>query len=280
MTTSPYVFTPSTEIQTGPCAGLWFAFRKRQLLVTDAFAPPRVEAPDALGLSPLRVQFLGHLDGEACFSAELPADAEPPPDMQFRELRQLFGRMPEPLMAVAGRAVQIVHWDRAHQYCGTCAAPTGYHSSQRARVCSTPGCGAVFYPRLSPAIIVIVERGPEVLLARSPHFPPQIYSALAGFVDPGESVEDAVHREVFEETGVRIKNLRYFGSQPWPFPDSLMLGFHADYASGEVVADPQEIEDAGFFHIDAMPKTFPGRVSISQWLLHDFLRRHGRAPPS
>jgi NADH pyrophosphatase NudC (nudix superfamily) len=129
---------------------------------------------------------------------------------------QLFGRLSDALMGVAGRAVQIVEWDRTHQFCGACGGETLPHDKARARVC--PRCKLEAYPRIAPAMIVLVERGEEVLLARSPHFPPGIYGALAGFVDAGESAEEAVHREVHEETGVLVKNVRYFGSQPWPFP--------------------------------------------------------------
>jgi NAD+ diphosphatase len=193
--------------------------------------------------------------------------------MRFRDLRQLFGRMQDELIAVAGRAVQIVEWDRTHQFCGACASPTSSIPTRRARVCTNERCKLEFFPRLSPAMIVAVERGREILLARSPHFPPEIYSVLAGFVDPGESAEEAVRREVFEEVGLRVTNIRYFGSQPWPFPHSLMLGFIADYESGELALEADEIEDARFFHVDELPKTFPGRVSISQWLLHDFIDR-------
>ncbi len=269
-------FVPSSRFQSPAGAGLWFAFRKRELLVSDAFAVPNLPALDVLGLRAARVQFLGMLDGEACFSAELSADAEPPRGAQFRDLRQLYGRMRDTLLAVATRAVQIMEWDRTHQYCGACAAPTEPHEKARSRVCSNPSCKLEHYPRLSPAIIVAVERGEEILLARSPHFPATIFSVLAGFVDPGESVEEAVHREVFEETGVRVSNVRYFGSQPWPFPNSLMLGYQAQYEAGELVLDPDEIEEAQFFHVDALPPMFPGRVSISQWLIHDFCARHGR----
>ena len=171
--------------------------------------------------------------------------------------------------------MQVMHWDRTHQFCGACASPTRPHGSARARVCTNADCGLEHYPRLSPAIIVAVERGDEILLARSPHFPPGIYSVLAGFVDPGESAEEAVVREVFEETAIRVTNVRYFGSQPWPFPHSLMLGFQADYESGAVSPQEGEIEDAGFYRVDALPKTFPGNISISQWLLRDFVRRRG-----
>lgn len=253
-------------------------FRGRELLVGEGFCVPRGDSPAAFGLSPLRVQFLGRLDGEMCFSAELGRGQEPPGRMRFLDLRQLYGRLPESLTGVAARAVQMVEWDRTHQFCGACAAPTEYHPKARARVCTSPACGLEFFPRLSPAMIVAVERGPEILLARSRHFAPGRYSVLAGFVDPGESVEDAVHREVFEETGVRVKNLRYFGSQAWPFPNALMIGFQADYESGEVTPDGEEIEHAAFFHAERLPETAPGRVSISQWLLHDFLWRHGRVP--
>jgi len=253
---------------------LWFAFRRRELLLSERFELPTSELfGGSSGLTPLRTQPLGLLGERACFSAELPSDAAAPAGLQFCDLLRLFGQLEESLLAVAGRAVQVVEWDRTHQFCGACATPTRLHEKRRARVCTNPDCRLEFFPRVAPAMIVAVERGPEILLARSPHFPPEIYSVLAGFVDPGESAEEAVHREVFEEVGLRVENVRYFGSQPWPFPNSLMLGFRADYLSGELVLEADEIEDARFFHVDALPKTFPGRVSISQWLLQDFIAR-------
>ena len=276
MTRRSLSFVPSTRFQERAGSGLWFAFRRRELLLVDGNSLPSGPSLETIGLSPVRVQFLGCLEGEACFSAELPPDVDPPPGAHFQDLRQLLGRLEERLTAVASRAVQIMEWDRTHQFCGACGSPTEPHPTMRARVCASPACKLEHFPRVSPAMIVAVERGPEILLARSPHFPPQVYSVLAGFVDPGESVEEAVHREVAEETGVQVRNLRYFASQPWPFPHSLMLGFQAEYESGELSLDPEEIEDAGFFHVDALPKTFPGRVSISQWLLDDFCARHGR----
>ena len=135
------------------------------------------------------------------------------------------------------------------------------------------------YPRLAPAMIVAVERDDEILLARSPHFPPGIMSVLAGFVEPGESAEHAVEREVYEETRIYVKNVRYFSSQAWPFPNSLMLGFRADYDGGEIEVDGVEITEADWFKAREMPGFFPGRVSISQWLIHDFLERNGIDPP-
>ena len=279
MPRTPLTFVPSTQTQARHDHGLWFAFRKRELLVLEDWTVPSGPSLEFHGVSPVRVQFLGHLGEQACYSAELAADVSPPPGAQFRDLRQLYGRVPEEIMAVSGRAVQIMEWDRTHQFCGACGSPTEPHAKTRSRVCINPACKQEHYPRLSPAMIVAVERGPELLLARSPHFPAGMYSVLAGFVDPGESAEEAVHREVFEEAGVRVKNVRYYGSQPWPFPNSLMLGFQADYESGELVIDRDELEDAGFFHVDALPGIRRGRISISQWLIQDFCTRHGRQLP-
>ncbi|MCG8590473.1 MAG: NAD(+) diphosphatase [Proteobacteria bacterium] len=265
-------FIPSTKPSPeASSTGYWFAFRKRELLVTESGGVESLESLETLGLSPLRTQFLGMLGDTPCHSAELPDDAPAPAGMRFRDLRMLYGQVSETLAALAGRAVQIVEWDRQHQFCGACAAPTKRAEHDRSRLCTQ--CGLAHFPRLSPAIIVAVERGEEILLARGPQFPPGIYSVLAGFVDPGESVEDAVHREVEEEVGIRVRDVRYFGSQPWPFPNSLMLGFTAQYASGEIRPDLHEIEDAGWYRADALPNVFPGRISISQWLLHDFLER-------
>ncbi len=276
---APFQFTPSADPRPPEGRGLWFIFRGREMLLGEGLSVPSGGPRAPLGLSPRRVQFLGRLEGEMCFSAELGPEAVQPAGTRFVDLRQLYGLLPEPLTGVAARAVQTVEWDRTHQFCGACAAPTRYHPKARARVCTNAACRLEFFPRLSPAVIVAVERGPEILLARSPHFAPGRYSVLAGFVEPGESVEEAVHREVFEEAGVRVRDLRYFGSQPWPFPNALMLGFQAEYAGGEVRPDGDEVEHAAFFHAGRLPETAPGRVSIAQWLLHDFLWRHGRVPP-
>jgi NAD+ diphosphatase len=271
-------FVPSSRFTTPARRGLWFAFRKRELLVRADFMLPEDLWLEELQLTPVRTQFLGEWGSLACYSAQLQPDVQPPPGMQFVDLRALYFRGLDPaLYALAGRAVQIMDWDRTHQFCGACGTLTQPHAQSRARFC--PSCGLEAYPRVSPAMIVSVERGEEVLLARSPHFPPGIYSTLAGFVDPGESAEECVHREVLEETGVRVKNIRYYQSQPWPFPHSLMLGFWCDWESGEVVPEPGEIEDAAFFHVDKLPPLFPTRRSIGAQLLVDFCERHGRVYP-
>ena len=256
-------------------ATLWFLFRGRELLVTPAGGVLAAREPVALGTALVRRQFLGFLGARPCWSGELAPDAEAPSGMWFRDLRMLYGQLPPELHEVASRAVQIMDWDRGHQFCGACGAPTRTSESERARVCER--CAAVYYPRLAPSMIVAVERDDRILLARAKQFPRGIYSVLAGFVEPGESVEETVAREVFEETAVEVEDVRYFGSQPWPYPHSLMLGFQARWRAGEIQVDGIEIEAADWFAADDMPMTFPGSVSISQWLIRDFLVRHGRA---
>jgi NAD+ diphosphatase len=143
--------------------------------------------------------------------------------------------------------MQILAWDRTHQYCGQCGTPTENAGHERSKRC--PNCGLVAYPRLSPAIIIAVvrrsEEGNRLLLARNHRFPPGRYSVLAGYVEPGESLEECAYREVLEEVGIRIKNMHYFGSQPWPFPHSLMIGFTAEFDGGEIRLEESEIADAG-----------------------------------
>ncbi|MEM9177424.1 MAG: NAD(+) diphosphatase [Myxococcota bacterium] len=255
-----------------------FAFKGRDLLVTEDGGLPDVSQIDEAGYEAVRRQYLGSLDGRHCFSAELESDASPKGGLRFSNLHGLYASLDEATHAVAGRAVQIVEWDRTHQFCGACAEPTVVSETDRSRAC--PSCRIPMYPRLAPAMIVAVERGDEILLGRSPHFPAGIMSVLAGFVEPGESAEDAVKREVYEETKILVKNVQYYSSQAWPFPNSLMLGFRAEYASGEIEVDGVEVVAAEWFKAKEMPNFFPGRVSISQWLIHDFLARNGVEPPA
>jgi NAD+ diphosphatase len=273
-TLPPFRFVPHHSPPEDPGdKPLVFAFRGREMLVTEDHRLPEVEQIDAHGFEAVRRQYLGVLDGRHCFSAELPDDAAPAGPLKFTNLHMLHGTLDEHTHAIAGRAVQIVEWDKTHQYCGACAEPTVLSENDRSRMC--PRCKIPMFPRLSPAMIVAVERGDEILLGRSPHFPEGIMSVLAGFVEPGESAEHAVVREVFEETSIHVKNVQYFSSQPWPFPNNLMLGFRAEYESGEIEVDGVEVVEASWFRARDMPNFFPGRVSISQWLIHDFLERNG-----
>ena len=168
--------------------------------------------------------------------------------------------------------MQIVEWERTHRFCGRCGAPTAPAEGERAMRCRK--CGLLAFPRLSPAVIVLIHRGDEVLLARSHRFPEGMYSALAGFVEPGETVEGALIREVAEEVGVRVRDLEYRGSQPWPFPNSLMLGFFAEYAGGEIVPEAAEIAEAAWFPVDALP-TIPGPISIANRLITAWVAGRG-----
>lgn len=264
----------TTPFSPQPEPSWWFAFVSNKLLVhikgTLSQIPNFVSLAE-IGLEPVRTQFLGTLDGQPCYSAQLPKDTIVPNGMSLLGLRELYGMLDEDLYMLSGRAIQIVEWDRTHQYCGHCATPTTQLSHERAKRC--PKCGLVNYPRLSPAIIVLVSRGEEVLLARAPRFPIGMYSVLAGFVEPGESLEETVVREVREEVGIEVKDIRYFGSQPWPFPNSLMIGFTATYASGDIVIEPQELVEAGWFTKHNLPQ-IPPKSSIARKLIDWFVSTH------
>jgi NAD+ diphosphatase len=254
----------------------WFAFRRNKLLVrldsSQASLPSLVHFED-LELSTRCQHYLGKLDGAHCFAVEVDEGASPPPGMTFEGLRELYGRLDEDLFWIAARAVQIVEWDKTHQFCGRCGVRMKGRPTERAKEC--PQCGLLHFPRLAPAIIVLIERGNELLLARSRRFTTGMYSVLAGFVEPGESLEEAVVREIQEEVGLRVKDLRYFGSQPWPFPHSLMIGFTATYAGGDISVDESEIEEARWFTVESLPP-LPGKISIARKLIDAFIDKQRR----
>jgi NAD+ diphosphatase len=244
---------------------LVFVWREDKILVRDEDAPvlPRMSDAMQLGVDGPR-HYLGRLDGVDCVAVRVAPDTPEPAGWQWRGLRSLFLRVPDAVLAVAGRAFQIVEWDRSHQYCGRCGAHTRDRTSERAKEC--PVCGFVLFPRVSPAMMVLVTRGRELLLARANRFPQAMYSALAGFVEPGESIEDCIHREVREEVGIEVHRLRYFASQSWAFPHSLMIAYNAEYAGGEMRPCDEEIADARWFTLDSLPQ-LPSPVSISRHLI-------------
>ena len=252
--------------------GLWFVFHRSNLLVYTAHEKPMLPMPadilkGRLDLDRSRVRFVGMLGDTPCWTA-VSAQAHAPEGHAFENMRTLFNRLPDDLLAIGGRAVQMLEFDRSHAYCGACAAPTAIYEGGRSRKCTS--CGETYYPKVSPAMMVLIKRdtprGRELLLGRSARFQRGMYSALAGFVEPSESIEECIHREAFEEVGVRVKNLRYFASQGWPFPNSLMIAYVADYASGEIVPQAGEIEDAQWFTLDALPQ-LPHRLSIARRLI-------------
>ena len=266
--------TQPTAEQVGRPAH-WFLLAKHKLLVQPTAEggytiPVWTEAAES-GLPLLRSHFLGTLEGRPCYAAEVTADTPLPTGHEWQGLRPLLGQMAEPLVQVAGRALQIVDWDRNHQFCGRCATPLE-PAADRAKVC--PQCGLRSYPRISPAVIMAVRREDTLLLAHAKRHPAGFFSVLAGFAEPGETLEETVAREVAEEVGLAVRNIRYFGSQPWPFPDSLMIGFTCEYAGGEIQFNDDEIGEAGWYTAAQIPHllTPPARISIAGALIADFTR--------
>ncbi|HWR25373.1 MAG TPA: NAD(+) diphosphatase [Methanosarcina sp.] len=255
---------------------LWFIFRGREVLLKSHKNPgviPKHLDFGELGLSSIREQYLGMLEGIHCYSVELPESTEAPEGMKFVDLRQAYAEISEGCFALVNKAVQVMEWDRTNQFCSRCGSKTLQKPGERGKAC--PDCGELFYPRISPAVIVLIKKGHEILLARAPHFPSGVYSLVAGFVEPGETAEEALIREVKEEVGIEVKNIRYFGTQAWPFPNSLMIGFTAEYSSGALKPDGLEIEDAQWFSPDKNLPVLPGKISISRKLIDHFLREEG-----
>jgi NAD+ diphosphatase len=244
----------------------WFVFQGDRLLVRGEGLPELPVAPslESFGLESIRSQYFGALGSQPCFAAEVAAGLAAPAGWGFESLRRLLVRVDSDFFALAARAFQIKEWDRCHQFCGACGTTTILKPGERARQC--PRCGELYYPRLAPVIMVLIRRGDALLLARAPRFPPGMYSALAGFVEPGETLEETTRREVREEVGIEIANLRYFGSQSWPFPHSLMIAFLADHAGGEIRLEDPEIEDAAWYPVGNLP-LLPHPLSIARRLI-------------
>jgi len=263
-----------------PGEGHWFVFKGDQLLVEMGPPDPRptddlrvrsrpswVRLPlrknhNWLGGDVARTLYLGRLGGIDCFAAEVTGEA--PAGFAWQGLRTLFSVLEDAQFALAGRAVQLVDWDRSHQFCGRCGTRTEAKRNERVRVC--PACKLSAYPRVAPAVMALVRRKNQLLLARGPHFPAGMYSALAGFVEPGESLEQCLAREVAEEVGVQISNARYFASQSWPFPHSMMIAFVCEWSSGEIRPQAGEIEEANWFDVLQLPK-LPSKISIARRLI-------------
>jgi NAD+ diphosphatase len=265
-------FLPAIEPLQPTTAKAWiFAFAEGRLLLPEGDAPPTPSPAALLDAALDGRHFLGRLDDADCWALRV---AGPWPGWQAVPLRAAMMQMPGALSGLAGRAAQVLEWDRTHRHCGVCGHATERQSGERARRC--PACGHSAYPRISPAMMALVWRrvngSAQLLMARAPHFAAGMFSALAGFVEPGESLEDCVRREVLEEVSVEVDSLRYYGSQSWPFPHSLMVAFTARWTGGEIVPQPGEIEQAMWCDIDALPN-IPPRFSISGHLIRDTQQR-------
>ena len=248
-------------------AGWLFVFAAGKLLIkAEAERPgiPLLADFAALESELVSRQYIGEFAGLACYCMETGDSFQPPAGMLFQELRALLGKLDEDIFLLAGRAFQIVNWNRLTRFCGSCGTVTELKPNELAKQC--PACSAVYYPRISPAVIVAVVKGDNILLAHNRNFRTNWYSVIAGFVEPGETFEDCVAREVAEEVGIKVKNIRYFGSQPWPFPDSLMVGFLAEYESGEIIVDGEEIDAAGWYGRENLPAC-PGSNTIAGQLI-------------
>ena len=245
-----------------------FIFRGNELLVQETDLDlPNDAACALLGLRPDTLQQVW-LHDPVIRTVHVPVSAEAPPGYAFRKLRALLADLGE-RAALAGRAFQISEWARTHKYCGVCATPMQPASHEFCMRC--PSCGMSAYPRISPAMMVLVRKGDSILLARHATYATSRHTALAGFVEPGESIEDAVHREVLEEVGLQVDNLRYFGSQSWPFPHSLMIAFTAEYAGGDIRLQADEIAEAHWYGPnDALPE-IPMQESIAGRLVRAHL---------
>jgi NAD+ diphosphatase len=247
----------------------YFVFTRGELVTKSVQGVPEPVTADDFRWFDMEVHskhFLGFYQNRPCFAVA--AHGQLAEGFHKVGLRSLLGRTSQSLFYLAGRAQQIIEWDQTHEFCGRCGERMEHHTHDRAKEC--PACHLINYPRLAPSIIVLVTKGEEMLLARNVNWPNGMYSTLAGFVEVGESIEQTLHREVLEEVGIRVQNLKYFGSQSWPFPNSLMLGFHAEYAGGEIVCQADEIADAQWFSVDNLPQ-IPPRTAISGWLIQEFI---------
>ena len=257
----------------------WFIFYKGTLLIKNH--PDDVPVPQASELNFLselstssqfyeESHYLGTFKGQHCYCFDASTDVVPE-GMSFMDLRTLYPVLEEDLFLLAGKATQILHWNRTHEYCGACGAKAVRLQDERAKKC--PVCGLINYPRISPAIIVGIFKEDKILLARSKSFPGKRFSVIAGFLEPGETLEECVQREIMEEVGITVKNIKYFGNQPWPFPHSMMIGFTADYESREICVDDKEIAEADWFTVKDLPE-IPTGISISRELIDYFIEKN------
>lgn len=251
---------------------IYFIFYNNELLVkseNNKVIIPSIKELDNLKLN--NIQYIGSINGENFFCGEIDEGVIIPSSMYFSNLKALAPKLSEEMFWIGGRAIQIVNWNNDHIYCGRCGTLTQNKDGERAKKC--PKCGLVNYPRISPAIIVAVINEGKLLLAHNTQFPKNLYSVVSGFVEVGENFEECVVREVHEETGINVKNIKYFGNQPWPFPNSIMIGFTAEYAGGEIHVDGNEISHANWYSSTEMPLT-PDGVSIAKKLINWFIKNY------
>ena len=237
----------------------YYIFNNGRLLLCDNGGIPEI-LPDWIGSEDVR--FFEQITDVVCYMARS-GQEQLPEGFRWVDLRERFHVLPECVYRQAGKASELLYFNQQHRYCGICGAPMEWASAISKR-CTQ--CGNELWPKLSTAIIVLVRRGDEALLVKAKNFRRDYYGLVAGFVETGETLEECVAREVMEETGLCIENIRYFGSQPWPYPMGLMIGFNADYAGGEIALHDGELRDAAFFTRDNLP-AIPGKMSMARMLI-------------
>ena len=250
---------------------LYFAIFKGGLLVrkeNDELSIPIFDEIRKLNIKYENEFFLGQLGEKACFAIETSEEIILTDDFELIPLYEIGALLDEELFLIAGRANQILNWDNTHRFCGKCGSKTDNKKDELAKVC--PNCNHVMYPVICPAIIVAVTKGEEILLAHNRGFKNNMYSLIAGFVEAGEELKNTVKRAVFEEVGIKVKNITYYTSSPWSFPNSLMIGFFAEYESGEIKVDGNEIVHADWFTKDNFPN-IPKKFTLARKLIDKYI---------
>ena len=250
----------------------WFIFKSDKLLINpkNNNKIPLTKNLKEYSISPIRTIYLGKLNKNPCYVVEVGPETKAPQGMNFKDLRSAYNILDEDIYLLAGRAIQIINWDKNHQFCGKCGTPTQNMDHEIAKIC--PKCGHFSFPRLSPAVITAIIKDDKILMAKH-GYRGNMYGLIAGFVEPGETLKECVERETMEEVGLKIKNINYFGSQPWPYPHSLMIGFTAEYESGEINVDGKEIIEAKWFGPDDIPRV-PSKMSIAGELINWFIENY------
>jgi NAD+ diphosphatase len=254
------------------CPVHWFIFNSDKLLIDlkTELKIPFTNKLDDMNIKPVRKQYMGTLMEHACFSVEVDPETDAPEEMAFMDLHSLYDILDEDIFLLAGRAIQIVNWDKNHQFCGKCSTPTQTMDNEMAKIC--PECGFINHTRLSPAVITAIINEDKILMAKHSYGLKNRYSLIAGFLEAGETLEEGVEREIMEEVGLKVKDIKYFGSQPWPFPNSLMIGFTANYDEGEINVDGKEILDAKWFEVDEVQRPH-SKMSIASELIEWYIEK-------
>jgi len=256
----------------------WFIFHDEEILIektSDKYSPPLWCDIHSSLLEYCVTQkvYLGTYDNHVCYAVNLHQKPKQlHPNIFFEHIRQAYARLNnDHLFNMISRAKQLINWDQNTQFCGRCGKTNQLNHTEHSKTCTE--CTFMIFPQIAPAMLVLIWREDELLLARTLQFKPGVYSILAGFVEPGETLEQTVIREVREEAGISIKNIQYVGSQPWPFPSNLMLGFTAEYDHGDLNIDDDELEDAQWFKLDQLPQ-LPKPMSLSRTMIDQHLAKH------